>query len=266
MAGRIRYLAFLSNDPDAIAGFYVRQLGLDEIGRSNQGDVSLTDGFFNLTFLKARDELCEPDRTLGVHHVGVQVDDMDRALARYRDLCPRGEVIEEKGAPHFGEVRVYDPEARPVSLSTGDFGVGGEARRLPRIAHVAFNAIDPTGILHFYETLFGFRELGTSFERRGQSRKNRFAGDGFTNLAVHPFYNGASEGHEQRFGVNHYGFLVSDMEEKLQSFAREVQVAKRPAFRPYAEYRLSDPEGNRFDLSYKKGWEVGVDKWETGAA
>ncbi len=266
MAGRLRYLAFLSNDPDGITGFYKRHLGLEEIGRSNQGDVSLTDGFFNLTFLKAREELCEPDQTLGLHHVGLQVDNVDKVLARYRDRAPRGEVIEEKGGPHFGDVRIYDPEARAVSLSTGDFGVGGEARRLPRVAHIAFNALDPTNILQFYESLFGFHELDTSFERRSQERKNRFAGDGFTNLAVHPFYNGAPEGHEYRFGVNHFGFLVSDMEAKLDAFSKEIHVAKRPATRPYAEYRLQDPEGNRFDLSYKKGWEVDLDKWENGGA
>jgi catechol 2,3-dioxygenase-like lactoylglutathione lyase family enzyme len=266
MHGRLRYLAFLSRDPDSISNFYTRHFGLDEISRSNQGDVSLTDGFYNLTFLKAREELMELDQTLGLHHVGLQVDSLDRVTTRYRDLAPRAEIIEERGGPHFGECRIYDPEARPVTLSTGDFGVGGEAKNLPRVAHIAFNALDPTNIMQFYETLFGFRELDTSYERRDQERKNRFMGDGATNLAVHPFYNGASEGHEYRFGVNHFGFLVSDMENKLEAFSKEIEVAKRPETRPYAEYRLTDPEGNRFDLSYKKGWEVDIDHWENGGA
>lgn len=266
MSGRLRYLAFMTHKPDELSDFYVRHLGLEELARSNQGDVSLTDGFFNLTFLKPRDDILEPDQTLGLHHVGLQVDNMDRVTTRYKDINPRGEIIEERGGPHFGELRLYDPEARPVTLSTGDFGVGGEDRRLPRVAHIAFNALDPTGIMQFYEMLFGFCELDTSFERRSQERKNRFMGDGTTNLAIHPFYNGAPEGHEYRFGVNHFGFLVSDMEAKLDSFSREIEVAKRPDSRPYAEYRLQDPEGNRFDLSYKKGWEVDIDKWENGGA
>ncbi len=266
MAGRVRYISFLTDDPDRTSGFYARHLGFAEIARSNQGDVSLTDGYMNLTFVKARDELCEPDVRFGLHHVGLQVDDMDRTLARYRDLSPRGEVLEEKGGPHFGDVRIYDPECHAISLSTGDFGVGGEARNLPRVAHIALNALDPTAMLHFYETLFGFRELDASFERRGQDRKNRFAADGLTNFAVHPFYNPKSEGHEQRFGINHIGFLVGDMDAKLESFSREITVEKRPASRPWAEYRLQDPEGNRFDLSYKKGWEVDVGRWENGGA
>jgi len=265
MTGRLRYLAFQTNDPDGLAGFYGRHLGLGEIGRSNRGDVSLTDGFFNLTFLKARAELEEPDGTLGLHHVGLQVDSVERVVERYLDRSPRGEVVEEAGGPHFGEVRIYDPEARPVTLSTSDFGVGGERRLTPRIAHIAFNALDPTAILEFYEALFGFRELDTSRERRQQGRKNRFAGDGFTNLAIHPFYNGAAEGHEPRFGVNHIGFLVADLERRLEQFGKDIPLARRPANRPYAEYRLRDPEGNGFDLGQTKGWEVDLGKWESAA-
>lgn len=265
MAGRLRYLAFLSNDPDGTAGFYMRHLGLEELGRSNQGDVSITDGYMNLTFLKARDELIEPDRTIGLHHVGLQVDNMDRATTRYRDVNPRGMIVEEAGGVHFGECRIYDPEGHAVTLSTGDFGVGGDARRIPRVAHIAFNALDPTAIMQFYESLFGFCELDTSYERRRADRKNRFMGDGRVNLAIHPFYNTTLEGHEMRFGVNHFGFLVADMDAKLASFNAEREVAPRPATRPYAEYRVTDPEGNRIDLSYKKGWEVDLTTWVTGA-
>lgn len=262
----LRYLAFLTNHPDDLSGFYARHLGLTEISRSNQGDVSLTDGWFNVTFLKARPELNEPNQTLGLHHIGLQVPSISHVLDRYKDHSARAMVVDEQGGPHFGDVRIYDPEARPISLSEGDFGVGGAERRIPRIAHIAFNALDPTGILEFYDLLFGVRELDTSRTRRKQGRLNRFAGDGFTNLAIHPFYNTTLEGHEPRFGVNHIGFLVSDMERKLENFAKEIPVAKRPASRPYAEYRLRDPEGNGFDLSLKKGWEVDLGKWETGAA
>ncbi|MDX1485045.1 MAG: VOC family protein [Alphaproteobacteria bacterium] len=263
--GRLRYLAYLSEDPDMMADFYGRHLELEELGRSNAGDVSLTDGFFNITFLKAREDLGELDNTIGLHHVGLQVDDMDRVITKYRDRNPRGEVIEEEGGMHFGEVRIFDPECRVVTLSSSDFGIGGEARRLPRIAHIAFNALDPTSVLQFYSELFGFRELDTSFERREQERKNRFAGDGFTNLAIHPFFNSTLEGHEARFGVNHIGFLVSDIDDKLENFAKEIPTAPRPSTRPYAEYRVRDPEQNGVDLSKTKGWEIDLGKWETAA-
>ena len=265
MTARLRYLAFLSRDPGALAEFYTHHLNLDEIGRSNAGDVSLTDGFFNLTLLRARDDLNEPDQTIGLHHVGVEVDDPDAVITRYLDRNPRGEVVEEPGGIHFGEVRIYDPECRPVSLSSTGFGLKPEERRIPRLGHIAFNALDPTSVLEFYVNLFGFRELDTSRERRRQGRKNRFAGDGFTNLAIHPFYNGALEGHEARFGVNHFGFLVDDLIGKVGEFEKEYAIAKRPDTRPYAEYRVRDPDANGVDLSQSKGWEVDLGKWESAA-
>ena len=45
---RIRYLAFLYADPAALAGFYGSHFGLDEIGRSADGDMTLSDGGFNI--------------------------------------------------------------------------------------------------------------------------------------------------------------------------------------------------------------------------
>ncbi len=260
MKARMRYLALLSNDPAELADFYVRNFGLKELGRSNQGDVSLTDGFFNISFLKRRDELHESRNGLGLHHIGLEVDSIDEALERYRALPTKMPVIDEKGGPHFGDIRIFDPEGMPVSLSEKPFGVGDKPECLPRLRHIACNALWPEGILNFYTLLFGFRELSASLERRQQGRANRFAGDGWTNLAVHPFYN-SSEGHVAHYGVNHFGFVVSDVAGKVEELAREIPIPKRPNTRPYAEYRLHDPQGNMFDLSQTKGWEIDIDKW-----
>ena len=263
-SSRIRYLAFLSDEPGDLADFYARHLDLKELGRSNQGDVSTTDGFFNITFLRRRGDLHESRTERGLHHIGIEVDNLAATLERYRALRPNMPIIDEPGGLHFGDVRIFDPEGSPISLSERPFGVEGEATQLPRLRHIAYNALWPEGILNFYILMFGYRELGASLERRKQGKANRFAGDGWTNLAIHPFYN-RSEGHEARYGVNHFGFLVPDVVRKVDEFAQEIPVAKRPPSRPYAEYRLHDREGNMFDLSQTKGWEVDVDKWERAA-
>ena len=258
MAARIRYLSYLSDNPAEIADFYARHLDFDEVGRSADGDVTLTDGFYNLTFLRRRPELHEPHNELGLHHIGLEVE------KRYRAFKPNWPIVKEPGGLHFGESRIYDPEGNPISLSQNSFGIREGTNRTPRLRHIAYNALWPEGVLDFYTHIFGFRELSASFERRKQNRLNRFAGDGWTNLAIHPFYN-EQEGHEARFGINHVGFLVSDLKKKVEAFASEVPVAKRPDWRPYAEFRLRDREGNGFDLSQSKGWEVDVDKWERAA-
>jgi hypothetical protein len=48
----------------------------------------------------------------------------------------------------------------------------------------------------------------------------------------------------------------------MEDLSSAVKINKRPDDRPYAEYRITDPEGNRLDLSQSKGWEVGVNQWE----
>ncbi len=261
----LRYLAFLSDDPGSLADFYARHFALDELGRSNEGDVSLTDGFYNITFLRRRADLNELHNDTGLHHVGLQVDDIGEVTRNYLRCIPDGVMVGERGGLHFGERRFFDPECGPVSVSTTSFGAP-ETRdvRLPRIAHIAFNALVPQRLLEFYSTVFGFREVNTSLTFRQRGRLNRFAGDGVTNLAIHPFYND-TVGHEARYGVNHFGFLVNDIDQKLDALSKEIEVAPRPESRPFAEYRLFDPEGNKFDLAQNKGWEVDVDVWDTAA-
>jgi hypothetical protein len=264
MQARIRYVAYLSDKPAVLADFYARHLDFEEVGRSPEGDVTLTDGFFNLSFLKRRDVLMEPHTEVGLHHIGLQVDSLAEVERRYKEFNPNWPIVPEPGGLHFGDRRIYDPEGNPVSLSEGNFGMREGSNRTPRLRHVAFNALWPEGILNMYVQVFGFRELPTSHERRRQGRGNRFGGDGTCNLAIHPFYTPV-EGHEPRYGVNHVGFLVKDLKGKVEAFSKEVGVDKRPDWRPYAEFRLRDPEGNRMDLSETKGWEVDVDKWETAA-
>jgi catechol 2,3-dioxygenase-like lactoylglutathione lyase family enzyme len=152
-----------------------------------------------------------------------------------------------------------------VSLSTKGFSVpDSKEKRFPRIRHIAYNALDPEMMLRFYSQVFGLREVPSSYLRRQQGRGNRFCADGKTNLAIHPFYNRV-EGHEARFGINHIGFLVSDMQGVMAELQSVLKIAPRPSSRPYAEVRFHDPEGNALDLSQTKGWEVDINKWETAA-
>ena len=90
--------------------------------------------------------------------------------------------------------------------------------------------------------------------------RNKHVGDGFNNVAIQAFYND-EDGHEARFGIAHFGFLVPDS----KAMAAQVQatgatVKARPAQRTQSEIRMRDPEGNGCDLS-QRGWEVDTDKW-----
>jgi catechol 2,3-dioxygenase-like lactoylglutathione lyase family enzyme len=267
---RIRYLAMLCADPATLAGFYGRSFGLEEIGRSPQGDVTLTDGGFNFTLFKQRPQLREPCMEAGLHHLGIAVENVDQTVARYRAFNPRGVVIAESGDLQHGDVRIHDPECHPVTLSQRNFGLGGSAAktsRLPRIAHIALNALDTELMLAFYREVFGFREL---FEAHKESSKrpgyrNKHVGDGFSNVAIQTFYSD-EVGHEARFGIAHFGLLVGDSKAMAEQVQRAGATVKaRPAHRTQSEIRMRDPEGNGCDLS-QRGWEVDTDKWVRASA
>src|SRR5258707_14963019 len=151
---RIRYLAMLCAEPATLAGFYARNFGFEEAGRSAAGDVTLSDGGFNVTLFKNRPDLHEPRMESGLHHLGVAVDNVEAAVARYRKRYPRGTVIAESGDLRHGEVRIFDPECNPVSLSQQQFGLSAARTNVPRIAHLALNALDTEAILDFYQEIF----------------------------------------------------------------------------------------------------------------
>ena len=46
----LRYIAYLANEPEKLTEFYGRFLGTEELGRSAEGDISITDGHYNLPF------------------------------------------------------------------------------------------------------------------------------------------------------------------------------------------------------------------------
>ena len=259
---RIRYLAVLSREPNSLADFYVRYFGFKELGRTPEGDVTLTDGGFNFTLFRHDPGLGEPRMEIGLHHLGIAVDSIDEVVARYLKHYPRGTVIEENGDLSRGEVRIHDPECNPVSLSQRNFGLDPDpVIRIPRIAHIALNALDPETVEAFYMNIFDYPELWAAHAKRRDEPgyRNRHVGDGHTNVAIQAFYND-SEGHEGRMGIAHMGVIVPDSKAFAKTVDGPATITKRPASRTQSEVRMRDPEGNGCDLS-QRGWEVEIDRW-----
>lgn len=258
----IRYIAFISEKPEELAQFYHRFLKTRELGRSPEGNISITDGFYNLTFFKKRPALHEPRMEVGLNHIGLQVENIEEVTRRYLNFHPRGTVIAEPDDLHHGQIRIHDIDGNPVTISQKNFGIEGQSRSSPGVRHIAYNTHDPEGMRRFYGEVLGLREVTGSYAYRRAGKLNRFVGDGGTNLAIHPFYNSASPGHEMKFGINHIGFLVENLKQTMEELSSVVTIQKRPDDRPYAEFRFADPEGNRLDLSQDKGWEVAANRWE----
>lgn len=122
----------------------------------------------------------------------------------------------------------------------------GEEKGPFPIRHLALYTADPKRLANFYGEVFKMKEVGYT------DRSSIFVSDGYFNVAL--LYQRVGE---EKNGLNHFGFHVTDIEE-MRDRAERAGVprgAKRPARIPYVEYRLHDPEGNGIDISLK-GWEV----------
>jgi len=256
MDARIRYLAVVSEKPAELATFYAKHFSMRELGRSDEGDVALTDGFYNVSFLKPRAGLSEP----GIRHLGVEIDDIRELEGRLEEFAPKSDIRPEAGDLFHGEYQVFDPNGLTVSVSTRHFNVPALERGLPAIRHVALSCEKRPEILDFYANVFGFREAPTP-----EGRQRRFwAMDGETALAILPYPvdqdidtppPGGWTSRHFKDGVNHFGFLLPDLDHFLTTVPKET-VSKRPDIRPATEWRLVDPEENEIDLSQSKGYEI----------
>ena len=87
---KIRHIAISAEDPFATAQVFKQAFGLEEIGRGDcelAREVYLTDGYINLAIVcwKRTKENPNPyPEGYGLDHFGLQVDDLDGAVARAR--------------------------------------------------------------------------------------------------------------------------------------------------------------------------------------
>jgi len=87
---KIKHIALTTENPEAVATFYKEAFDMEEIRRSPNGAVFLTDGYINLAILnwkteKDADVGVNGPNFSGIHHLGFQVDDLDQASQKLQD-------------------------------------------------------------------------------------------------------------------------------------------------------------------------------------
>ena len=115
----------------------------------------------------------------------------------------------------------------------------------PKIRHLAIITLDPERLAKFYEQTFEMTRLPA---KGASGSKAIYMTDGYITLAL---LENKAEGKPP--GLNHFGFEVEDQDEISVGVVKGGVKApgKRPADRPYAETRATDPDGNNFDISVK---------------
>ena len=261
MSSQIRYLAIVSEQPETLANFYSTYFKMRELGRSDDGDVAVTDGFYNISILKRRNDVKEPASTILASPSTTSV----QSKRGIKEFAPNSDIREEEGGLFHGDYRVTDPSGQSVTLSTHQFHTPIVERTFPCIRHLAVCVPNNDDVLDFYVNVFGFRESTTSRRIRSENRVVRWAADGATAMAILPdrTRRDMNERESPRDGLNHFGWLVNNIEPFLNSLP-EGCVSQRPSSRPMAEYRGFDPDHNPFDISQDKGYEIDVDRWVHG--
>ena len=256
MNAKIRFLGLVSKAPYRLAHFYRTCFGLRELGRSTEGDVSLTDGFYNMTFLLQRSDRPQA----GFRVAGLAVDDEAELRDRLKRHAPGTELVPDEGGIHAGEFVVRDPNGLAVAVSTSNFGVSGDPPQLPALVHAAMCVPGGEKVSAFYSEVFGLEPSGHV------SRFGRFLGDGTTNLAILASAEelqalGRKPGLDRlSSGWSHFGFEVASAEASVAGLPPDVGYTQRND-RPHPEgyYRIWDPDGNQFDLRTTPGWRGGDD-------
>ena len=236
MTAKLRYLAYLTEQPDALAIFYGKHLQFDEIMRSPTGDVSLTDGFTKLSLFRSREDLGEAHMVTGPHHIGFEVESIEKVKARFRRLCPRGVIVPESGK-HRGDVRFYDPECHPISLSEKAFGLAPKPDAASTLRYLAFGALDPAALADFYVGVFGLRAIAETASSDAKARPGKLVTDGNVVLAFYDYFAPAA-GLNARYGLTRCGFATPNTTGRAD---------------------LADPDGTAIILA--KPDSTGVETW-----
>jgi len=117
---KLRHLALLTRQPDKLADFYKRVFDMQEMYRTKNGSVHLSDGEVNLAILNANDPK-EPGHADGLYHFGFHVEDSTEVAKRINEVYPAGAPKEREAT--YAEGRGSDPDGNLIDISTVGWGI-----------------------------------------------------------------------------------------------------------------------------------------------
>ena len=252
--GKLRHIAFISAEPKKLSDFYQKYFGFEECKVFPSGSRMVIDPLFNLAFLQRaavevamagthRADGSENELTIGIHHYGFMVDDLDRAVAKLPAGLTRGttpQVSAGVGGPEGArpaEVRFLDPWGNNVDLSSRGF-LGREERKVPGVRLLAVHVPDLAAACEFYQQQFDLELVGWTDD--GTVRVS----DGTVTLLL------TKSQVRPKGGVQYFGIQVSDLvgtKKRLQHDGVAVSEAGS------GQIQFTDPEGNRVVVS-EAGW------------
>jgi len=273
MLTRIQHAAIVSENFVREAKFYEAVFGMkrsrpgsaeeEKAIRTNYA-VSISDGYVGVTVIGRK-----PGYVPGLHHFGVDVDDVDEAMRRIKKNYPEVSVLKRPSNRPFATYGAHDPEGNYFDLTQEgmsnrrDVYIEQRREQPRRIHHLKLRVMNPANIAAFYRDSFDLKEADKALED-----PNYYLTDGKVTLIIAPWKMSDFEGAGiDRPGLEHIGFTVEDVAavKKDLNALREVdsQMNERIVSEPsegerrlaliascrHGEHQLSSPDGIFVDLT-----------------
>jgi predicted enzyme related to lactoylglutathione lyase len=255
MLTRIQHFAIVSENFVREAKFYESVFGMT---RSKPGSAeeekairtnyatSISDGYVGVTVIGRK-----PGYVPGLHHFGVDVDDVDEAIARIKRNYPEVAVLKRPSNRPFATFGAHDPEGNYFDLTQEGMSnrrdvyavrpsspqVEQQRERRRHIHHLKLRVMNAPAIAAFYRDMLDLREADKALED-----PNFYLTDGKMTLIIAPWKMSDFEGAGiDRPGLEHVGFKVESVDAVKKELAALCEAA--PEMR---ERIISEPsEGER---------------------
>ena len=218
MLTRFQHFAIVSENFVREARFYESVFGMKRSKPGSEEEqkairtnyaVSISDGYVGVTVIGRK-----PGYVPGLHHFGVDVDDVDQAIARIKKNYPDVAVLNRPSNRPFATYGAHDPEGNYFDLTQEgmsnrrDVYVEQQREQPRRVHHLKLRVMNAPTIAAFYRDMLDLREADKALED-----PNFYLTDGKMTLIVAPWKMSAFEGAGiDRPGLEHIGFKVESVE------------------------------------------------------
>jgi predicted enzyme related to lactoylglutathione lyase len=272
MLTRIQHFAIVSENFVREAKFYESAFGMKRSKPGSEEEqkairtnyaVSISDGYVGVTMIGRK-----PGYVPGLHHFGVDVDDVEQAIARIKKSYPEVAVLKRPSNRPFATYGAHDPEGNYFDLTQEgmsnrrDVYVEQQREQPRRVHHLKLRVMNAPAIAAFYRDMLDLQE-----EDKALEDPNFYLTDGKMTLIVAPWKMSDFEGAGiDRPGLEHVGFKVEsvdavkkdlaslreadpDMRERI--IAEPSEGERRAALIAscrHCQHQLSSPDGIFVDI------------------
>jgi catechol 2,3-dioxygenase-like lactoylglutathione lyase family enzyme len=235
MLTKIQHAAIISENFVREARFFEAAFGMKRSKPGSEEEqkairtnyaVSVSDGYVGMTIIGRK-----PGYVPGLHHFGVDVDDVDEAIKRIKKAYPQVAVLKRPSNRPFATYGAHDPEGNYFDLTQEgmsnrrDVYVESQREQPRRMHHIKLRVMNAPAMTAFYRDLFDLKE-----EDKALEDPNFYLTDGRMTLIIAPWKMSDFEGAGiDRPGIEHLGFKVESVDavKKELTALREIDPEMR---------------------------------------